>query len=230
MAHNYHKIVAPFCRENNKDTMVSEDLWSNEAFEYLKDNKWLWEEKLDGSSIGLRWDGERLSFVGHTDKSQIAPKYLNWLNEIFGNKETETVFEELFNDKPFTVYGEGLSSVFNKHYDYPDGALVIYDVQDDTTGRFLKREAVAEIAAKLSCKTAPLVFEGTIAEAVAYVKQGPESVFAKGWAMEGLIGRPKTDLYDRSGKRTICKVKVHDFCGSSYTSYCQVRQKNPKLQ
>lgn len=58
--------------------------------------------------------------------------------------------------------------------------------------------------------TVPEVFYGTIEEAVAFVKTHPKSNFGFAY-MEGVVGRPMVELYDRSGNRAIVKVKWEDF-------------------
>lgn len=52
--------------------------------------------------------------------------------------------------------------------------------------------------------------QGTIDEAVNFVKSKPMSTIGKA-PMEGLVGKPMFELYDRLGNRVITKIKVKDF-------------------
>lgn len=82
MAHNFQKIYAPFGRKNPNDRLVDTSIYSRNWVQvfYENDIKMKASEKIDGTSVGIVWDGERISFVGHTDKSQFAPRYLEYLH------------------------------------------------------------------------------------------------------------------------------------------------------
>lgn len=173
MAHNYPKILAPFARDNSNDKHVNLLHWSKPEFEVLKDIRWQWTAKADGTSIGLRYDGERVSFVGHTDKSKIPSKLLKYLQDSFGTSEAESIFEDLYGSVPVTVYGEGLSSETNENYGHPDGYFIVFDIKCDLpNGRWWDREAVHDFSKRFSevCIEAPVVIEGSISSAIDYIK------------------------------------------------------------
>lgn len=95
MAHNFQKIHAPFGRVSPNDRLVSLDIYARpwvRSF-YESEIPMYASEKIDGTSVGIVWDGERVSFVGHTDKSQFAPRYLEYLKGRFGTPEFESVLE-----------------------------------------------------------------------------------------------------------------------------------------
>lgn len=54
------------------------------------------------------------------------------------------------------------------------------------------------------------LFEGTIKNAIEFVKTKPKSNIGNA-DMEGVVGRPLLELRDRMGKRIIVKVKVRDY-------------------
>lgn len=61
-------------------------------------------------------------------------------------------------------------------------------------------------------KVVPIVGEGTLWEAVAFVKDHPMSTIAeKEHEMEGLVCRPAVELKNRRGERIIVKIKYEDF-------------------
>lgn len=226
MAHNYPKILAPFARDKANDKKVNKNKWSKPEFELLKDIEWVWTAKADGTSIGLRWDGERVSFVGHTDKSQIPPKLLKYLQNTFGTPEAETIFEDLYGSTSVTVYGEGISSETNEDYEHPDGWFIPFDVKCDLpNGRWWNREAVNEFVYRFDdLIPAVEMFKGSIEIAVKKIeeynnnKQMGLSVktdlicpYDPKRPLEGVVGRPKVELLDSNGERIICKVKCKDF-------------------
>ena len=65
---------------------------------------------------------------------------------------------------------------------------------------------------KIGCKVVPIIFEGTLAQAVEMVYNGFNSTIAEDEHIaEGLIGVPKVPLFARNGKRIITKIKCSDF-------------------
>lgn len=211
MAHNYCKISAPFGRKTPKDKLVDVTIPAKAWVPMFQENniKMYASEKIDGTSVGIVWDGERISFVGHTDKSQFNPKYLEYLNDTFGTPAFESVIEEIFGEKPVTIYGEGISKAYNQNYGFPDGNFIMYDIANPNN-TFYNREAVKEIAKKLDL-IYPAETLMTIDEAINYVKHKPMSKLDSTVPMEGLVLRPTTELYTNNGDRVICKIKVRDF-------------------
>ena len=130
MAHNFPKISAPFGRKSPKDRLVDTSIYAKSWVQmfYDSDIKMYASEKIDGTSVGIVWDGERISFVGHTEKSEFCPRYLEYLKRSFGTPEFEAVIEEVFGETPVTIYGEGISRDYNVHYGFPEGNFIMYDI------------------------------------------------------------------------------------------------------
>ena len=209
MAHNFQKIKSPFGRKSPKDRMVDESVVSLKWVEAFKGMKFWASEKIDGTSVGIKWDGERISFIGHTDKSQFNPRYLEYLQNRFGTPEFESCVEMIFGDKPVIIYGEGISKDYNVHYGFPEGEFIMYDISIDN-GKFAERDVVYEVANKLDIKM-PFEARMTLDEAIEYVKARPQSVLNSEYKMEGLVLRPMVELYLNNGERVITKIKVKDF-------------------
>ena len=74
----------------------------------------------------------------------------------------------------------------------------------------MSKENCIDIAKAFNINYVPVILEGTIQEAVDYVKTKPNSKIGNA-KMEGLVGRPNIELLDRQGNRIIVKVKVRDF-------------------
>ena len=211
MAHNFPKISAPFGRKSPKDRLVDTSIYAKSWVQmfYDSDIKMYASEKIDGTSVGIVWDGERISFVGHTEKSEFCPRYLEYLKRCFGTPEFEAVIEEVFGETPVTIYGEGISRDYNVHYGFPEGNFIMYDIQNQR-GTFYTRDAVKDIAQKLELAY-PWEEEMTMKEAVEFVKTRQQSRLNAANKMEGLVLRPLYELYSNNGGRIICKVKVKDF-------------------
>ena len=211
MAHNFPKISAPFGRGTPKDRLVDPTIIAKPWVQmfYETEIKMYASEKIDGTSVGIVWNGERISFVGHTEKSEFCPRYLEYLNNTFGTPEFESVIEEIFGDRPVTIYGEGISKDYNVHYGFPEGNFIMYDIQN-SNGTFYNREAVKEIAKKLDL-IYPWEELMTLKEAIDFIKTRPSSRLNPDNKMEGLVLRAPLELYTNNGDRVICKVKVRDF-------------------
>lgn len=210
----YHKIETPFERDVNGTKKLIIGQFRNKAVEFLKDCQWSWTEKIDGTNIRIIWDGHRVSFRGRTDAAQLHPSLLDKLNEYFGGPTNEEMFEQLFGEKEIVLYGEGYGDKIQaagKKY-LPDSVdFILFDVR--CYDRYWDRSCVDGIAKSFGCRSIPVVFTGTLQEAIDYVKTQPKSLIAndKDLIMEGLVGTPVVPLLDNSGGRIITKVKVVDF-------------------
>lgn len=208
----YVKIETPFNRAEDKSKALIIGSYRNETVEYLRNNQWEWTEKVDGTNISIVWDGHKVAFHGRTERAQIPAHLVNKLNEMFGGETNEQMFEQIFGETPMILYGEGYGPKIQNGGTYRDDvSFILFDVYQPESNMWLKRESVADVAAKFSIDVVPVVFTGTLAEAIAYVRKHPKSVIGSEHEMEGLVGRPVIELKDRRGKRVIVKVKVRDF-------------------
>lgn len=180
-------------------------------FEYLKDNQWLFTEKVNGTNIRIGWDGEKIEIGGRTDKANIPVFLLDKLLEIFKN---EDLFLKVFGDDPsleVCLYGEGYGAKIQGgggNYK-PDGVdFALFDVR--INGWFLVREDVEKIAERLDLKTVPVIGKGTLTEAINKTKNGFTSAWGN-FLAEGIVARPEVELKTRRGDRIIVKLKTKDF-------------------
>lgn len=176
--HYYTKILAPFKRDSAKSKYVNEKLWAKPEFELLKDIMWVWTAKADGTSIYVKWDGERVSYYGHTDKTQFNERTKKWLDKTFCTKEAETIFEQLYGDKPVNLYGEFVSDDFNQNYGHHEGYFYAFDIQNGANGNWWNREALEAFVDTYNDKSrvdiVPIMFTSTIESAVHFVKVSEE--------------------------------------------------------
>lgn len=229
--HYYTKIIAPFKRDSAKAKYVNEELWSKPEFELLKDIAWSWTAKADGTSVYVKWDGERISYYGHTDKTQFNERTKKWLDETFCTRETESIFEQLYGSKPVNLYGEFVSDDFNQNYGHHEGYFYAFDIQNGANGNWWNREALETFVNTYNDKSridiVPVMLTDTIEGAVKFVKfakkvhknQGTFYVgrdsfqcpFDSSAPLEGLVGKPLYELSFGNGDRVITKVKCEDF-------------------
>ncbi len=199
----YHKIDSIFKR-NEGGSFTNE--FSNPEFEFLKDNIWEFTEKIDGTNVRIMWDGESLRLGGKTDNAQMPVSLMEKLQQTF----TKEKMKEIFPDGKVILYGEsfGVKIQSGGKYIKDDMDFILFDVLIDTW--WLNRDSIEDIANKLGIKVVKLIGKGTLKNAIEMAKKGFNSEFGDFMA-EGIVLRPKTQLFSRKGERIITKVKYKDF-------------------
>ncbi len=209
----YHKIQTVFHRDpdNNFRTLL-EGQFALPEFEYLKDNEWVFTEKVDGTNIRIMY-GDGIKYGGKTDNAQLHNDLIQRLHDIFDCQLDR--FKEQFpnpTDSPTEVcfYGEGYGAGIQKgggnYQEHKD--FVLFDVK--IGGWWLQRADVDDIAIKFGLKIVPIIGKGTLDNMVEMVRKGFNSQWGN-FEAEGIVARPKTELFTRNGKRIITKIKQKDF-------------------
>jgi len=203
----YHKIQTVYLRDPaTKHKTLLEGQFAKPEFDYLKNNIWIFTEKVDGTNIRVKWNGEHVTFAGKTDRADIPKFLLDKLAALF--------YPEIFITNelpPLCLYGEGYGAKIQKgggNYISNGVSFILFDV--NINGMWLEHHNVKDIGEKLMIKTVPVIGEGTLLEGVAMVKGGYESKLRK-MLPEGLVMRPKVELFNRRGERVIAKIKAKDF-------------------
>lgn len=208
----YTKIETIFERDMEGSKKLIEGKFRNETVEFLKDNQWICTEKIDGTNIGIVWDGHKVSYQGRTERVQIPAHLMNKLIEMFGGEANEELFEQKFGETKVILFGEGYGAKIQKgggNY-RSDVSFILFDVYLPEQNLWLKRDALEDISKTFGIDVVPIVLTGTMQEAVDFVKQKPKSTIGVA-EMEGLVCKPEVDMLDRMGRRVIVKVKVRDF-------------------
>jgi len=203
----YHKIKTVFKRdpETKFKTLLTRH-YSIPEFEYLKDNIWVFTEKVDGMNIRVMWDGVAVTFGGKTDRANIPQNLVNRLTERF---QTPMLKEKFGEDESICLYGEGYGAGIQKGGSYrPDQDFVLFDVKIGDW--WLQRNDVEDVAHSLGIDIVPILGEGTLADMVEMASEGFHSIWGSCIA-EGIVARPATELKTRSGQRVITKIKYKDF-------------------
>ena len=208
----YTKIETIFERDMEGTKKLIDGKFRNETVEFLKDNQWICTEKIDGTNIGIVWDGHKVSYQGRTERAQIPAHLMNKLIEMFGGETNEELFEQKFGETQVVLFGEGYGAKIQKgggNY-RSDVYFILFCVYLPEQNLWLKRDALEDIAKTFGIDIVPIVLTGTLQEAVNFVKQKPKSTIGVA-DMEGLVCKPTVDMLDRMGRRVIVKVKVRDF-------------------
>ena len=205
----YEKIETVFCRDTNGTKRLILNNYRNPTIAYLKDNMWVFTEKVDGTNIRVHWDGHKVEFGGRTDKAQIPGLLLNKLNEMFATSETEELFEQTWGDKDVILFGEGYGPKIQNGGEYrSDVSFILFDVL--VGDNYQEREWVEKTAQMFNIDVVPIVLTGTIQDGIDYVMKHPRSTMGTAM-MEGVVGRPMIELRGRRGERVIVKIKWEDF-------------------
>lgn len=208
----YTKIENIYARDERTKKLI-EGRYNNSTVEYLSNCEWIGTEKIDGTNIGVVWDGYRVSFQGRTEKAIIPPHLLAKLEAMFGGSANEELFETVFKDKEVILFGEGFGhkiQACGDDYLGEDVGFILFDVFVVSSNCWLARDAVEAVGARLNVPVVPIVFKGTLSEAVEYIKTQPDSTIGSA-KMEGIVCTPMLHLLDRLGERVIVKVKCVDW-------------------
>lgn len=81
--YKYTKIETVFKRDVEGTKKLIEGKYRDKTVEYLKDNLWIGTEKIDGTNIGVVWDGYNITFQGRTEKANIPPFLMEYLENTF---------------------------------------------------------------------------------------------------------------------------------------------------
>lgn len=209
----YHKIMSVYKRdEKTKDFLIGQ--WSTPEIEYLRNNIWEFTEKIDGTNIRIKYDGENVVYAGRSDDAQIPTTLIRKLDELLrydGQEKLKSVFPEASKENEVILYGEGFGAKIQKgggNYIKDGVNFILFDVVIPPFQ--LERKNVDDIAAKLGLLSVPVIGRGTFNDAIEITKKGFNSIFGD-FIAEGLVARPLTEMFTRKGDRIITKVKYRDF-------------------
>jgi ATP-dependent RNA circularization protein (DNA/RNA ligase family) len=206
----YPKIQTVFKRDEKTHKVIAGE-YSLPEFEYLKNNEWVFTEKINGTNIRILWDGTQVLSGGKTDNAQIPTFLLSKLQEIFCNEEILSRFRDIFSNTPACLYGEGYGAKIQKdggNY-IPNGVnFILFDVRIGAW--WLKRIDVEDVASKLKISVVPIIGTGTLDDMIALAYVGINSKWGN-FIAEGVVAKPQVDLLARSGERIITKIKHKDF-------------------
>lgn len=218
--HNYHKIVSPWKRTDPKSKTVNTEVFSDEYIELLKDIQWIGTEKIDGENLNFYYDGNHVSYCGHTERSEFTGGKKAWLDALI-TPEFESIFEQVFGEKEAMIHGELLGpKIQSNFYDLSDFKFFVFDICNKTDNVFWRQEVVDLYAKEFGFERAPVVINGTLNEIAELVKTAPASKVNPKIEMEGIVIRPVRELKNAKNERIIYKVKLADLLGRNAKRIC----------
>lgn len=203
----YPKIDTVFKRDAERRLVIIPGDYSTPEFEYLADAQWVWTEKVDGTNIRLHWNGSEVTIGGRTDEAQVPAPLVANLRPFLEPDTWTGVFPDAAD---VTLYGEGYGAKIQKGGQYrPDQAFVLFDVKIGPW--WLQRPNAEDIAGKVGFDAVPIVGTWTLPDACEMVRLSKVESAWPGARIEGLVGRPAVDLFNRKGERIVTKIKVKDY-------------------
>lgn len=204
----YPKIHSLWKRDEKGIVQIGQ--YSEPEVEYLADKRWRWTEKVDGTNIRLHYDGRHVTIGGRTDRAQLPTDLIEALRPYADVDIWRYVFDADCDD--VTIYGEGYGAGIQKgggNY-RPDKGLIVFDVK---VGPFwLHPSDVADVAFQFpDLDVVPEIGQFSVNAAWSMVATGDVNSYWPDVTIEGLVGRPLVDLYNRRGERLTVKVKGKDF-------------------
>lgn len=207
----FQKIETVFNRATNGSKKLVEGSYQSEIVKYLAGNTWVCTEKIDGTNVGIVWDGYAVHFQGRSEKSSLPSKLVDYLMDTFLSDEVQELFEQKFGEMKVVLFGEGYGAGIQKGKAYRnDLSFILFDVYLPEKDLWLKRDDVEDIAQCFNIEVVPIIMIGTLPEAVEIVKTRPNSTIGNA-KMEGLVCKPLEEVRDRMGNRVVVKVKCKDF-------------------
>lgn len=213
---NYDKINTLYKRDMSKggkgQIIVGE--YANDEIKYLKDCLWECTEKIDGTNIGVRFDGENVEFQGRSENANIPDHLLEKLKSIFTIDKMKEVFvQEDGKNMNVVIFGEGFGKKIQKGGNYiPNGVdFILFDI--NINGWWMTREYLEGLADQLNIAIVPIIGYYTLEEAEKIVSNGFKSTISdnKEYIAEGLVCKPMYCLKDRRGNRVMTKIKHVDY-------------------
>lgn len=207
----FQKIETVFNRATDGSKKLVEGSYQSEIVKYLAGNTWMCTEKIDGTNVGIVWDGYAVHFQGRSETSLLPSKLVEYLMNTFLSDEVQELFEQKFGEMKVVLFGEGYGAGIQKGKAYrSDLAFILFDVYLPEKDLWLKRDAIEDIAQSFNIEAVPVIMTGTLPEAVEFVKTRPNSTIGNA-KMEGLVCKPLEEVRDRMGNRVVVKVKYKDF-------------------
>jgi len=223
----YHKINTIWKRDSStsRDVIIPLD-WAIPEFEYLAENDWEFTEKLDGTNIRILWDGIGPLLLGKTDAASI-PEPLSCamgVHRTTGYFEDDGVMTDRFKRQfpgdagewRTCLFGEGVGArVHQGAGKYGDPKFVLFDVAVKDTQKpdhwwWLDHENVKDVAKKMGFEFSPVIGTGTLYDMNDMVKNGLPSAWGD-FEAEGIVARPRVQMWSRRGERIVAKLKTKDF-------------------
>ncbi len=221
----YHKIFNVFKKDNQKKLI--EGRYGQPEFEYLKNNRWIFTEKINGANIRIMYNDvfHTVTHAGKTNNAdRMRPEAEEYLDELTYSRQL--LFQEVFQDRErdhihpdqklkemlprVCFYGEITGAKIQKGGDNygPKPHFTLLDIWID--GWWLQRHDVESLGTQFEIPVVPIIGHGTLPDAISMCRTGFDSKWGD-FKAEGIVARPVVELKVRNGNRVITKIKHEDF-------------------
>lgn len=217
----YPKIETLFNRDPETHKVVPSQFRRPE-FSLVKG--WLVTEKIDGTNIRVMFTHPgKVSIAGRTDRAQIPPFLLSYLQETFTPEIFKEAFPDLDDESHVILFGEGYGERIQNGGGYREGVsfrlfdVVIYYSSDRPW--WLQWKDVEGVAQKLRIHTVPVLEVMQPLDVAEKLASGRSAVAAQESDLsasqdvrrrEGIVARTEPPLFDRLGERVMWKLKERD--------------------
>ena len=188
--------------EDGKELIANS--FASPAFEFFMDSHdWILTEKVDGMNIRITFDGSCLPiFNGRTDRAQLHKELVAHLKDTFYNMD----FPE-----GTILFGEGYGAGIQRGGKYSDTKqFMLFDIWSGSY--WYEHDHVKQIAEVMNIPVVPEypLFTRRLDNIEWKVANGIKSNFGD-FDAEGIVVRPKVNLFDSWGKRIMMKIKTKDY-------------------
>jgi|SRR3990172_4301524 len=197
----------------NKETfIVEEGDFRCPEFGLVRPERWIFQEKIDGTNIRIGWNGKERVIQGRTDKAQLAGDLITNIQSSVTPEKLAEVFPEVNSEEGVVLFGEGYGPGIQKDGGKyrSDKGFILFDVR---VGHWwLEMPDVAAIGNSLGVRIAP-IYNMDLEVIVSHLKADNllslESTHEH--KAEGVVLRTNPTLLFRSAQRCIAKLKAVDF-------------------
>lgn len=213
----YPKIETLY--ERGEDFAVDATRLRRPEFDLVKE--WVVTEKVDGTNIRAIFSiGGDLEVRGRTDRAQVPPGVIAAVHrEISATGMADLFWNEDSKPNQVILYGEGYGAKIQKGGGYRDDqGFILFDVLvrccEEEHAFWLKPADVDDVAARLGVDSVPVLSRNaTIPNIARTVREGFHSRLSDKVEPEGVVCRPRENLFDQRGRRVMFKLKAKDFRG-----------------
>ena len=214
-APEYPKIETAFNRDKESYKVKLDEI---RLKEYDLINTWIITEKIDGTNVRIHLDYKYgLRYCGRTNKANLDPDLVLWLQDNLPMYKVAKVFEPKLD---VILFGEGYGGKIQRaKIPYRrEPKFRLFDIlitRSNGNSLWLEWEDVQSIAGTLGIECVPVLGEAkSLEEALTYLEE-PSVVSMEdsniSRDLEGIVARTVPQLFTRTGKRLMWKLKRSDF-------------------
>jgi hypothetical protein len=214
----YHKIRTYYERAGKPYKVTPKRQVLTEEFTVI--NRWVIDEKVDGTNTRFIFDGEKVTWAGRTARAQFGKELSAFLDGVAEH------MSQLGWNTPLIIFGETVGPKINGNpYGLDEFQFFGFDVWISRLtppsalsvpnwdwGYWLNRSALTAFLAGAQIERVPYLCDMQYKNAELVMNEARSRLPGnKTDYFEGIIGRPAVELVSQRGRRVIWKLKRKDF-------------------